>query len=69
MAFNGCQMSQKLAQRNAERFDRKCPRAAPGTGFPKPIAGRDVFYSRICWRGGAVKGNFEVGEVARDKKR
>ena len=39
------------------------------TGFPKPIAGHEVFYSRICWRGGAVEGKIEVGQVARDRKK
>ena len=62
VVFNGCQMSQKHAQRNAERFDRKCPQTALSTGFPKLIAGRDDFYSRICWGGRAVEGNIEVGE-------
>ena len=69
VAFNVCQMSKKklaqkkLAQRNVESFHRKCPRAAVSTRLPEPIAGRDVFYSRICRRGGAVEGNVEVGEV------
>ena len=56
-------------QREMQRdFDRKCPQAALSTRFPKPIAGRDDFNSRICWGGRAVEGNIEVGEVARDKE-